>query len=99
MLAFLADEAFGGAAWALREAGTVGWVPLVLLLTGVGNCVTCLPMSKFNTRGRGGGLDPHQVVVRFRQAGGGGRQAGGDGWACWLVTVDGESSSSSSLTD
>jgi hypothetical protein len=50
VFAFLGDELFRGGHWAAAEAKSVGWPALAILWTGVVNCITCLPMSKF-TRG------------------------------------------------
>jgi len=53
---FLGDELFAGGALAHAENGVVGWVPLAIMWTGVINCISCLPMSKFRT-GPSGGYD------------------------------------------
>ncbi len=56
VLYFLCDELFAGAGLAHAENGVVGWVPLAIMWTGVINCISCLPMSKFRT-GPSGGYD------------------------------------------
>jgi hypothetical protein len=56
VLYFLGDELFAGGALAHAENGVVGVVPLAIMWTGVINCVSCLPMSKFRT-GPSGGYD------------------------------------------
>lgn len=56
VLYFLGDELFAGAGLAHAENGVVGWVPLAIMWTGVINCISCLPMSKFRT-GTSGGYD------------------------------------------
>lgn len=49
ILHFLGDELFNHAALAKAEMGVVGWAPLAIMWTGVVNCISCLPMSKFRT--------------------------------------------------
>ena len=51
---FLSDELFAHGALAQAEHGVVGWVPLAIMWTGVVNCISCLPMSKFRTGPSGG---------------------------------------------
>lgn len=51
VLYFLGDEIFNHAALAQAEHGVVGWVPLAIMWTGVVNCISCLPMSKFSKGG------------------------------------------------
>lgn len=51
VLYFLGDEIFNHAALAQAEHGVVGWVPLAIMWTGVLNCISCLPMSKFSKGG------------------------------------------------
>jgi hypothetical protein len=59
VLYFLGDEVFNHATLARAENGVVGWVPLAIMWTGVVNCISCLPMSKFSkgacVLGGGGG--------------------------------------------
>jgi hypothetical protein len=58
VLYFLSDQLFNSAHLALSENGTIGWVPLAIMWTGVINCVSCLPMSKFSKgEGKGAGYD------------------------------------------
>ena len=45
---YVFDELFAGGALAKSEAGVIGWVPLAIMWTGVINCISCLPMSKFS---------------------------------------------------
>ncbi|TFJ83626.1 hypothetical protein NSK_004730 [Nannochloropsis salina CCMP1776] len=54
VLFFVGDQVFGGSALAQAERGVVGWVPLAIMWTGVVNCISCLPMSKFRAGPQGG---------------------------------------------
>lgn len=71
VLYFLGDEVFNHAALAKAENGVVGWVPLSIMWTGVVNCISCLPMSKFSKGAcivdiDDGGAVPH--IINFHSS-------------------------------